>query len=323
MMNVYLFIGNLKLFSYMIYSASRLLQKTFFVLFFLASFMIILSQQNSSYAVYCRRDTDCAAGETCSSINQCTSPTVSTPTPTPFIPTVTPRTSVSTPTPTSQFCAQIMTSARNTSTRECQVFSTSCLPAGWIADSSCSSTASTPTSIPTSGTYCRTNLDCNPSSTCVNNACTVSVSTPTPTPGCVLNSSGDANCDGVIDLLDFNIWRTEFLGLSASSPTSPTITPPQADFNKDGAVNILDFNIWRDSFLNLVPTSTVPSPTGTIRNTTPILSPISSTIQICTYKTVNCLNGQNYCVEGSCGTCDRNGGVTICINVTPTPVIPR
>lgn len=66
--------------------------------------------------------------------------------------------------------------------------------------------------------------------------------TPTPTPGgltptpvsCDL-SHGDANCDGKIDLIDFNLWRQQFTTTVISS----------ADFNSDGKVDLVDFNIWR------------------------------------------------------------------------------
>ncbi|MBI2190249.1 MAG: hypothetical protein HYU49_01780 [Candidatus Levybacteria bacterium] len=49
---------------------------------------------------------------------------------------------------------------------------------------------------------------------------------------------GDANSDGSVDALDFNIWRDEFLGVS---------TTKQADFNNDGKVDLLDFSIWRNA----------------------------------------------------------------------------
>lgn len=51
---------------------------------------------------------------------------------------------------------------------------------------------------------------------------------------------GDANGDGSVDILDYNIWRNEFLGIS---------TTKQSDFNNDGIVDILDFTIWRNAVL--------------------------------------------------------------------------
>ena len=66
--------------------------------------------------------------------------------------------------------------------------------------------------------------------------------TPIPTQGnCPLKSSGDANCNGRIDLFDFFLWRGEFL--------SPTLAL-KADFNGDGRVNLFDFFRWRSGFLS-------------------------------------------------------------------------
>lgn len=64
--------------------------------------------------------------------------------------------------------------------------------------------------------------------------------TPTPTP-----IPGDIDGDGQATILDFNIWRCEFLGdgVCAAPPSTKT-----ADMDKDGSVTILDFNIWRSSF---------------------------------------------------------------------------
>lgn len=57
---------------------------------------------------------------------------------------------------------------------------------------------------------------------------------------CPLKTSGDANCDGRINIGDFNDWRREFLyhtGLSS-------------DFNQNSTVEIRDFTAWRTGFLN-------------------------------------------------------------------------
>ncbi len=63
---------------------------------------------------------------------------------------------------------------------------------------------------------------------------------PTPTPICSLNVQGDANCDGLMNLVDFEIWRKEFTG---------SLNTKTADFNSDSMINIIDFEIWRKSFL--------------------------------------------------------------------------
>ena len=62
--------------------------------------------------------------------------------------------------------------------------------------------------------------------------------TPTPTPPC-MKDKGDADCNGKIDLIDFEIWRKEFTG-EVDSKTS--------DFNSDGKIDLIDFEIWRKSF---------------------------------------------------------------------------
>ncbi|MBI2443333.1 MAG: hypothetical protein HYV40_05525 [Candidatus Levybacteria bacterium] len=60
------------------------------------------------------------------------------------------------------------------------------------------------------------------------------IPSPTPTP-----LTGDINKDGKVDLLDFNIWRDEFLG---------DVTTKQSDLNSDGKVDLLDFNIWLSAY---------------------------------------------------------------------------
>jgi len=61
--------------------------------------------------------------------------------------------------------------------------------------------------------------------------------TPTPTQVSVL---GDANRDGKVDLVDFSIWKSEYLGGMKI----------KCDFNKDGSVNLVDFGIWKREYLN-------------------------------------------------------------------------
>lgn len=56
---------------------------------------------------------------------------------------------------------------------------------------------------------------------------------------CETKSKGDANCDGLIDLVDFRIWVTEY---SSGSGTS-------SDFNGDGVVSFADFSILRDTYV--------------------------------------------------------------------------
>ena len=68
--------------------------------------------------------------------------------------------------------------------------------------------------------------------------------TPTPTSTCPLKGRGDANCDEIINILDFNIWRDEFL--KVVNTTSSNFD----DSDENNPITILDFNIWRDGFLD-------------------------------------------------------------------------
>lgn len=49
---------------------------------------------------------------------------------------------------------------------------------------------------------------------------------------------GDANGDGRVDLLDFTIWKREFLGEAGS----------KSDFNRDSRIDLADFMIWKRGF---------------------------------------------------------------------------
>lgn len=92
-----------------------------------------------------------------------------------------------------------------------------------------------------------------PISTIVQNTPT-SVPTPTlapylsptsvvsPTPSCPLHSKGDANCDGKINILDYEAWRTEFVNEVKGIPTNKT-----SDFDDKDGITVVDFNIWKTS----------------------------------------------------------------------------
>ncbi len=76
--------------------------------------------------------------------------------------------------------------------------------------------------------------------------------TATPVPKCQvctsgqLKSKGNANCDGVIDLLDFEYWRDE--AFDKGGMGGVTLTTWNADFNCDTKVDLLDFETWRFTF---------------------------------------------------------------------------
>lgn len=64
-------------------------------------------------------------------------------------------------------------------------------------------------------------------------------STPIPIPTCA-TSNGDANGDGFINLIDYEMWRREFLKITNTK---------NADFNCSGGVDVNDFQLWRQAFL--------------------------------------------------------------------------
>lgn len=59
---------------------------------------------------------------------------------------------------------------------------------------------------------------------------------PTPTP---LPVRGDANGDGLVTTLDYDIWKSEYLALSSTKT---------ANFNNDQAVDGIDYVIWRNEY---------------------------------------------------------------------------
>jgi hypothetical protein len=60
--------------------------------------------------------------------------------------------------------------------------------------------------------------------------------TPTYTPiPCPRKAEGDADCNGHIDLVDYEIWRKEYFH---------ELNTKTADFNGDGVVDMIDYNIW-------------------------------------------------------------------------------
>jgi hypothetical protein len=74
---------------------------------------------------------------------------------------------------------------------------------------------------------------------------------------CARKIEGDANCDGRIDLEDFEIFREEFIAQMQKNRTTN-----RSDFNNDGSVDLLDFELFREGFIKersgkVAPTSAV------------------------------------------------------------------
>lgn len=94
---------------------------------------------------------------------------------------------------------------------------------------------------------------------------------------CALKNSGDADCNGKIDLIDFEIFRKEFLKILS------TMT---ADFDNNGQVTVGDFETWRKGYfaggavMTPTPTSVDPTtePTVTIPPTATPTSVVNPTI---------------------------------------------
>jgi len=85
--------------------------------------------------------------------------------------------------------------------------------------------------------------------------CVAAAPSNTPVPGACTQCSGmpnakgkgNADCTNGTNLVDFSIWRAEFIsGLLGSVKKNKW----QADFDCNGYVNLNDFSIWRPNFIN-------------------------------------------------------------------------
>jgi MYXO-CTERM domain-containing protein len=89
--------------------------------------------------------------------------------------------------------------------------------------------------------------------------------TPTATPRCIL---GDINCDGIVDVRDYGLWRQHFgEGAGAAALSARTGAALIGDLNGDGIVDIRDYSIWRANFGHTAGAAlrgeTAPAPRGT------------------------------------------------------------
>jgi hypothetical protein len=104
---------------------------------------------------------------------------------------------------------------------------------------------------------------------------TVQVTAPTPTPipptpttaptATTAPLVGDYNRDGKVDLLDFNLWKDEYLEVVPSR---------QADGNNDTVIDLVDFAIWRNVYIK----ATTPSPTSPLSTATPTPTATQATL---------------------------------------------
>jgi len=119
----------------------------------------------------------------------------------------------------------------------------------------------TPTPIPTS----------TPTPTLTPTVVPTALPTITQIPNCPLKMLGDANCDGLINTLDYENWVCEFLG---NGQCRQNVITRAADFNLAGGVTLNDFEIYRQNFYTPPPTLT-PSITPTRTPVSPKATPNS------------------------------------------------
>lgn len=67
----------------------------------------------------------------------------------------------------------------------------------------------------------------------------------TPAPTCPRKGDGDADCNGSIDLLDFEKFREEYLAHKGDT----NVIGSSADFNNDKSIDLLDFELFRQGYL--------------------------------------------------------------------------
>lgn len=83
--------------------------------------------------------------------------------------------------------------------------------------------------------------------------------TPVPSitrpPACGVIRAGDANCDGVASLIDYVVWRSEFV--ASCTGLEPDKCGPDengdgnmmdSDFNQDGASTVADYTLWMNEY---------------------------------------------------------------------------
>lgn len=116
-------------------------------------------------------------------------------------------------------CLDVITMGYNPKTGVCQQFSNNCLPDGWERDCPINPTD---TVLPTNEVGKITNIP-----------------VPTTSSTCPLQPKGDADCNQVINDIDYERWRTAFKG----QPLQGLNVNP--DFDNNQRYDLLDFEIWR------------------------------------------------------------------------------
>jgi hypothetical protein len=55
-------------------------------------------------------------------------------------------------------------------------------------------------------------------------------------------NTGDANCDGVTNIIDYGLWASEYLDFSSNRLSSRTTW--LSDFNCDQKIDRADYDVW-------------------------------------------------------------------------------
>lgn len=91
--------------------------------------------------------------------------------------------------------------------------------------------------------------------------------TPTPNTSCPNRKVGDVNCDNLIDLVDFSVFREEYIAFRQSSGFD--ITQALSDFNKDQSIDLSDFELFRSAYIAQRTSTPIPTTTSVAPSTTP------------------------------------------------------
>lgn len=105
---------------------------------------------------------------------------------------------------------------------------------------------------PLTSIYAKISAISSPTPTPTTAAANTPTTAPTNTvsPSCPKKAQGDANCDGKIDIEDYEIILSALQGNDISDLCDDA-EDCSADINGDSNITILDYTIWLNSFLNI------------------------------------------------------------------------
>ncbi len=133
------------------------------------------------------------------------------------------------------------------------------------------------------------------------------VATITIPPNCPKKTQGDANCDGLVDDTDYNIWHCEFVtGGGGSGGTCISPNTKTADFSLNNKVDLVDFEIWRKNKFDTTVGETTP-----VNTNTPTPASTSTPTPTCVSGKANCDNNwangceANTTKDPNCGSCGK------------------